>query len=316
MSTFSADVGFSASSKSKPFAWRFFGHNLCTCDPHFGCMKLMKPVGLRLSWWIQLSMQQMNPRCHKRTCKVIHFAQTAKIFICTWKNLTKNSKVRNGQWSHAAISCSTCDYIPSFKGMPILNVGSISCPVPCHLDQGKAPGKLANRQKSHSHKDWSSRWCQIRKSPDLNMYWWEVANDERCDYWSKNFSWGSTSKWAGSPPSSSSPSSSMSFQWLKPPGQAPGHYENPGRGIYRHLLSSSWLLRGQPGKGLKLEINKKPEEKKHTLLTTHIPEVWCLKMRVLEDLNLWSETRDLKLAGTIQNCTNNHKFSIILMCHG
>ena len=116
----------------------------CTCDPHFGCMK---PVGLRLSWWIQLSPQQMNPRCHERTCKVIHFAQTAKIFICTWKNLTKNSKVRNGQWSHAAISCSTCDYIPSFKGMPILNVGSISCPVPCHLDQGKAPGKLANWQK-------------------------------------------------------------------------------------------------------------------------------------------------------------------------
>lgn len=128
----------------------------CTCDPHFGCMK---PVGLRLSWWIQLSPQQMNPRCHERTCKVIHFAQTAKIFICTWKNLTKNSKVRNGQWSHAAICCSTCDYIPSFKGMPILNVGSISCPVPCHLDQGKAPGKLA---KIHSHKDWSSRWCRIR----------------------------------------------------------------------------------------------------------------------------------------------------------
>ena len=98
MSTFSADVGFSASSKSKPFAWSLQDqvHMWCTCDPHFGMHETLLQTKKGYLWdlgWAggYSSPQHMNPRCHKRTCQVIHFAQTAKIFICTWKNLTKNS---------------------------------------------------------------------------------------------------------------------------------------------------------------------------------------------------------------------------------
>lgn len=130
----------------------------------------------------------------------------------------------------------------------------------------------------------------------------------------KKFSWGSTSKWAGSPPSSSSPSSSMSSSG-KFPHDITGHETKTLWEIYRHLLSSSRLLRGQPGKGLKrrstkirrVQIQKHTSNNKYTL-------VWCVENASSSRFKKWSETRDLKLSEQFriaQTTTNSQYVSML-----